>query len=579
MQTIPAQLLANGSTFSDQPAYSTRVDGKWVAVTWAEYAEEIRTAARALISLGVAPGDRVAILGWNRPAWAIVDAAAMAIGAVPAGIYPTSSPEECEYVLNHSGAAVLLVQDEEQWGKIDRIRSIVPALRTVVTMPESSAIDDDLVMGWDAFLERADGSSADAVDARLAELGPDDMATLIYTSGTTGPPKAVMLSHENLSWTARTAVTELAVGPNSSTLSYLPLSHIAEQLFTIHGAASTGYQVFYAEDIAELATYLKEVRPTIFFAVPRVWEKFHAGISEELGKATGVKASLAARAMQVARDVHAARNRGEEPGFATKLQYSLFAGLVYSKVKEAIGLDRTQLAISGAAPITPELLEFFAGIDLPVLEEYGQSENTGVATINQPGHIRYGTVGQALTGIDVRIAEDDEILIRGKNVFLGYYKDEEATRAELRDGWLHSGDLGEIDADGYLSITGRKKDIIITAAGKNVAPAMIEGRFKAVPLISEAVVIGDRQRYLTALFVLDPDVAARHTDDEAIRAELDDYVAEINETLARVEQIKKYTVLDHEFTVDSGELTPTLKVKRNVVSDHYAAEITAMYAD
>lgn len=579
MQTIPAQLLANGSAYADQPAYSTRVDGKWVAVTWAEYAEEIRTAARALISLGVTPGDRIAILGWNRPAWAIVDAAAMAIGAVPAGIYPTSSPEECEYLLNHSGAAVLLVQNEEQWSKIDRIRSIVPALRAVVTMPESGAIDDDLVMNWDTFLERANSSSVDAVDARLAELGPNDMATLIYTSGTTGPPKAVMLSHENLSWTARAAVTELDVGSDSSTLSYLPLSHIAEQLFTIHGAASTGYQVFYADDIAELATYLKEVRPTIFFAVPRVWEKFHAGISEELGKATGIKASLASRAMQVARDVHGARNRGEEPGFASRLQYSLFAGLVYSKVKEAIGLDRTQLAISGAAPITPELLEFFAGLDLPVLEEYGQSENTGLATINRPGHTRFGTVGPLFPGIDVRIAEDGEILIRGKNVFLGYYKDEAATKAELHDGWLRSGDLGEIDDEGYLSITGRKKDIIITAAGKNVAPAMIEGRLKAVPLISEAVVIGDRQRYLTALFVLDPDVAARHTDADAIRSELDDYVAEINETLARVEQIKKYTVLDHEFTVDSGELTPTLKVKRNVVSDHYAAEITAMYAD
>ncbi len=579
MQTIPAKLLENGSRYADQPAYSTRIDGQWVAVTWADYADEIKTAARALLALGVTPGDRVAILGWNRPAWTIFDAAAMAIGAIPAGIYPTSSPEECEYVLNHSGAVVLLVQDVEQWEKVDRIRSVVPALHTVVTMPESDLIDEDVVLSWDVFIERAGGAAADAVDARLAELGPGDAATLIYTSGTTGPPKAVMLSHENLSWTAQQAVTELDVGPEDSTLSYLPLCHIAEQLFTIHGAASTGYQVFYVDDIAELATYLKEVRPTIFFAVPRVWEKFHTGITAELGKATGIKASIANRAMSVARAVHAARNQGQEPGFLTRTEYGMYAGLVYSKVKEAIGLDRNRLAISGAAPITPELLVFFAGLDLPILEEYGQSENTGLATINMPGKTEYGTTGPLFPGIDVRIADDGEILVRGKNVFLGYFKDETATSADLKDGWLHSGDLGEIDENGFLRITGRKKDIIITAAGKNVTPALIEGRLKANPLISEVVVIGDRQRYLTALMVLDPDMAARFTDEDAVKAEIDEHVAAVNETLARVEQIKKYTVLDHEFTIDSGELTPTLKVKRNVVSEHYASEIAAMYAD
>jgi long-chain acyl-CoA synthetase len=579
MQTTPARLLENGRRLADRPAYSTRIDGRWNPVSWADFADEIKTAARALLALGVTPGDRVAILGWNRPAWTIFDVAAMAIGAVPAGIYPTSSSEECEYVLNHSGSLVLLVQDHEQWEKIERIRSVVPALHTVVSMPESGPIDADVVMTWDAFMERANGAAADAVDARLMELGPSDPATLIYTSGTTGPPKAVMLSHDNLSWTAQQAVTELGVGPDDSTMSYLPLCHIAEQLFTIHGPAATGYQVFYVDDIAELATYLKEVRPTIFFAVPRVWEKFHTGITEELGKATGVKASIANRAMKVARSVHAARNQGEEPGFLSRTEYGLYAGLVYSKVKEAIGLDRNRLAISGAAPITPELLTFFAGLDLPILEEYGQSENTGLATINMPARTKYGTTGPLFPGIDVRIADDGEILIRGKNVFLGYYRDEAATRADLRDGWLHSGDLGEIDGDGFLRITGRKKDIIITAAGKNVTPALIEGRLKADPLISEAVVIGDRQRYLTALFVLDPDVAARYADADAARAEVDDHVAVVNDTLARVEQIKKYTILDHEFTIAAGELTPTLKVKRSVVGENYATEIAAMYAD
>jgi long-chain acyl-CoA synthetase len=579
MQTIPARLLENGSRLADLPAYSTRVDGHWASVTWAEYAAEIRVAALALLTLGVAPGDRVAILGWNRPAWTIFDVATMAIGAVPAGIYPTSSPAECEYVLNHSEAVVLLVQDQEQWEKIDQIRSVVPALRSVITMPESDPIDADIVISWDAFVGRAEDAADDAVDARLAELALDDIATLIYTSGTTGPPKAVMLSHENLSWTAEAAVTELGVGPDDSTLSYLPLCHIAEQLFTIHGAAATGYQVFYVDDITQLATYLKEVRPSIFFAVPRVWEKFHTGITEKLGKASGIKASIASRAQNVAREVHAARNHGREPGFFTRAEYGLYAGLVYSKVKEAIGLDRNRLAISGAAPITPELLVFFAGLDVPILEEYGQSENTGLATVNRPGQIRYGSTGPLFPGIDVRIAEDGEILVRGKNVFMGYFKDEAATKADLRDGWLYSGDLGEIDDEGFLRITGRKKDIIITAAGKNVTPAFIEGKLKAEPLISEAVVIGDRQRYLTALFVLDPDVAARFASDDASKAEVDDHVAAVNDTLARVEQIKKYTILDNEFTIDAGELTPTLKVKRNVVSENYASEIAAMYTD
>ncbi|MDQ3945938.1 MAG: AMP-binding protein, partial [Actinomycetota bacterium] len=528
--TIPHRVLTNAAHLGEAPAYHVRGPSGWQATSWSAYGDEVRRAGAALVALGVEERTAVCILGANRPEWVVFDVAAMAAGAVPAGIYTTSSPSECEYILNHSEAPVLLVEDMTQWAKISAVRDQLPHLRHVVFMRGPDPVDDPMALSWDEFLGRAEGSTG-ALDARLDALRPESLGTFIYTSGTTGRPKAVMLTHDNLAWTAARAADLVAATPADRVLSYLPLSHIAEQMFTIHMPAVAGSAVYYAESIDKLLENLCEVRPTVFFGVPRVWEKFQAGVVLKLAEATGLKAKLAERAMAVGRQVTARHNRGLETGFTTQAQYKAFQKLVYQKVKAALGLDQTRLCASGAAPVAEEVLEFFAGLDLPIYEVYGQSEGSGPTTFNAPGHTRFGTVGPPFPGVEVKIAGDGEILVRGRNVFAGYYKDPEATAEALADGWLHSGDVGEFDADGFLTITGRKKDIIITAGGQNVAPKLIESGLKNHPLVSEAVVIGDRRKYLTVLLTLDAEATAhfmaerglsgRPADSEAVKVEIE----------------------------------------------------------
>jgi long-chain acyl-CoA synthetase len=586
--TIPHRVLTNAARLGGAPAYHVRGPSGWQASSWSTYGDEVRRTGAALVALGVEEGTPVCILGANRPEWVIFDVAAMAAGAVPAGIYATSSPSECEYILNHSEAPVVLVEDAAQWAKVAAVRDRLPHLRHAVLMRGADPVDDPMVLSWEEFLSRGEGGGG-ALDARLDALRPDGLGTFIYTSGTTGRPKAVMLTHDNLAWTSARAADLVGATAADRVLSYLPLSHIAEQMFTIHLPAVTGSAVYYAESIDKLLENLLEVRPTAFFGVPRVWEKFQAGVAAKLAEATGPKAKLAQQAMAVGRQVISRHNRGLAPALTTLAQYKAFQKLVYGKVKAALGLDQARLCASGAAPVAEEVLQFFAGFDLPIYEVYGQSEDTGPTTFNAPGHARFGTVGPPFPGVEVKIAGDGEVLVRGRNVFAGYYKDPEATAEALEDGWLHSGDLGEFDADGFLTITGRKKDIIITAGGKNVAPALIEGGLKNHPLVSEAVVIGDRRKYLTVLLTLDGEAAGRFlaergqegrpANNEAVQAELEKALDAVNTELARVEQVKKFTILPRELSMAEGELTPTLKVKRNVVRDHFAAEIEAMYTE
>lgn len=586
--TIPARLFSQAARMPGSPAYHEKVDGQYRAVSWSEYAAEVRRVGRALIAAGLEPGGRTTILGFNRPEWVVLDVATMAAGGAPAGIYTTSSPEEVEYIVGHAEAPVVLVENKVQMDKVLAVRHRLPSLKWIVTMRGAPAVDDPQVVAWDDFLAMGDAVSDADLEARMEALQPDDLATLIYTSGTTGPPKGVMLTHSNLTWTADQAPGVLALSSDDVLVSYLPLSHIAEQMFTIHIPISTGAQVYFAESIDALLENLKEVRPTIFFAVPRVWEKFQAGIAAELGHATGVKAKLAAWAQVVGRKATEVRNRGGSlsAGLAAKM---MLAAVVHKKVKAGIGLDRCRGAVSGAAPIGREVLEFFAGFDLTVLEVYGQSEGSGPTTFNRPGATKFGSVGPAYPGCEVRLAEDGEVLLRGGNVFAGYFKNPGATAETLRDGWLYSGDLGSFDGDGFLTITGRKKDIIITAGGKNIAPKDIEAAIKADLLVSEAVLIGDRRRFLTALVTLNPETAAAFAEDrgitgplheaEAIREQLQATIDGINRRLAKVETVKKFAILPRELSIESGELTGTLKVKRDKVAEHFSAEIDALYSE
>jgi long-chain acyl-CoA synthetase len=588
--TIPARLMKRARGLGDAPAYHVKDGASWRATSWAAYSGEVRRAARALIALGFKPGNAVCILGFNRPDWAVLDLASMCAGGAPAGIYTTCSPTEVQYIVHHTEAPVVLVENHVQWEKIKKERERLPALRHVVLMRGAPPVDDPLVMGWDAFLGKGDGVPETELDARIEGLKDEDLATLIYTSGTTGPPKGVMLTHKNLAWTADCALQLVQVGPQDCSLSYLPLSHIAEQMFTLHVPVTSGSQVYFAESLEKLKDNLGEVQPSVLFAVPRIWEKFHAALNQGLAAAPPLRKKIAAWAMSVGKRVHALRNQGQQESGFLALQYRIASRLVYSKLKPKLGLARARYCVSGAAPISAEIIDFFMGLDVPIREVYGQSEDTGPTSFNKPGRTRIGSVGPALPGVEVKIAEDGEICVRGPNVFAGYYKDAAASAEALVDGWLHSGDLGRFDEDGYLHITGRKKDIIITAGGKNITPKNIETAIKDCPVVGEAVVVGDRRPYLVALVSLDAealpkwaqdrgkDPAKAHADD-GLRAEIQSWLDQrVNTELARVEQIKKFAILEKPLSIDGGELTPTLKVKRNVVATKYADLIDGLYA-
>ena len=584
--TIAARLFGQEKQRPNAPAYYAKRGGKWVPATWKDYAGGVRAAAKSLMALGFEPGDTVCILGFNRPEWVILDLAAMTAGGAPAGIYTTCSPSEVRYIVDHAESAFVLVEDVGQWEKIAAERTRLPKLRHVILL--DGAVEDPLVIGWDDFLTKGAGVSDADVQARVDGLEDDQVATLIYTSGTTGPPKAVMLSHRNLAWTASTARDLVSLGPDDCNVSYLPLSHIAEQMFTLHAPITVGSAVYFAESLEKLPQNLAEVQPTVVFAVPRVWEKFHAKVSAAMSEASGLKARILAFARRTGTEVTALKAEGKAVTGLTAFKYAIANKLVLSKLKPKLGLGRARVCVSGAAPIGREVLDFFASLDLTILEVYGQSEDTGPTTFNLPGRTRLGTVGPRLPGVEVKIAEDGEILVKGPNVFLGYYKDPEATAESLVDGWLHSGDLGAFDADGFLSITGRKKEIIITAGGKNIAPKNIEAALKNLELVAQAVVIGDRRKYLSALVTLDPDAAAAFAKQHgipadsvheapALIAEIQKGVDAVNAEFARVEHIRKFTVLGRDFTVEAGELTPTMKIKRRIIHQTYADAIEAMY--
>ncbi len=575
--TIPQRVLRQASLRPSTIAYQAKVNGRWQPTTWQTYVDQIRTAARALIALGLPRGGKVSILGFNRPEWVIFDHAAMMAGGCPAGIYTTCSADEVQYIVHHSESHVMLVENADQLAKVKAKRSELPQLQWIVMMRGATATGGD-VLTWEDFLAKADAAPEAEVDRRIDAIQQGDLATLIYTSGTTGPPKGVMLSHGNLAWTSR-ALLDLGGRRDGDVLvSYLPLSHIAEQMCTIHNPATSGATIYFAEAIDKVPDAIKDARPTVFFGVPRIWEKFHSVLAGKLAETTGAKKRIAEWARGVCAKVNALRDRGESIPRALELQHRLADRLVISKIKEALGFDRVRELFSGAAPIAPDVLAFFSSIDLPIFEIYGQSEDCGPTSCNLHGRTRLGTVGPPIPGLEVRLGDDGEILIRGPNVFLGYYKEPEATAEALHDGWLCSGDLGAFDADGFLTITGRKKEIIITAGGKNIAPKNIEAMIKQSPLVGEAVVIGDRRKYLTALVTLD-DVHAKKLQPAEVRTQIQTRIDEVNQMLARVEQIKKFAILDRPFGIDTGELTPTMKIKRKVVAQKYAREIDSMYAD
>jgi long-chain acyl-CoA synthetase len=588
-ETILHRLHDRASTNGSAVAYRDKTTGSWRETTWAEYDVLAGRCTKALMKMAVGEGDVVSILGNNRPEWSLMLLGAMGAGGTGAGIYASNAPEEVSYIVNHSESKVIIAEDSTQFEKILSEWNNMPTLAHVVMMEGAETHSDGRVMSWEDFLASGDDIDDSVVAQARDALGADQVGSFIYTSGTTGPPKAVMLTHENLAWTADMLAKAADIQAGDEILSYLPLSHIAEQANTVLIPLTIGSVVNYCHEGLKVADYLKEVRPMVFFGVPRVWERFYAGVGAKMQEAEGVKAKIAGWARGVGTKATAVRNAGDSPGGLLGIQDQIADKLVFSKLREALGLDRCRVFISGAAPASLEILEFMGSLGIIICEIYGQSEGTGPTSSNLPGAVKFGSVGKPLPGVEVKLGPDDEIIFRGKNVFAGYSKDQVATDECLIDGWLHSGDLGSFDSDGYLTITGRKKDIIITSGGKNIAPKNIEGALTALELVGHAVCIGEQQRYLTALITLEPEAAKRfaeaHGEDlamlhasDALRGHLEKEIADkVNNQFARVEHVRNFRVLADEFTVETGELTPTFKIKRNVVNDMYAGEIEKVY--
>ena len=583
--TILEHLRRHASTRGDHAAFGERVEGRWVTTDWREYHQLVRRCAKALIHLGVEPQARVAILGNNCPQWAISCLGAMSCRAVSAGIYQTCSPQQISYILEHAETPVIVLEDQSGLDKIRQIRDQLPALRHVVVMREAR-VDGDEAWGWEEFLALADEVSDERLDERLESIEKSDIATFIYTSGTTGDPKAVMLSHGNLVETGRIGIELHDLNADDSIISYLPMAHVAEQMMSVHMPAFVAYTVYYAESPEQLLDHLLELQPSIFFAVPRVWERFHTGVSERLSQASPVLKALVRRAMAVGSRYSDTLNRGRRPSPLLSLRWTLADGLLLAKLRRRIGLGGLRVAASGAAPITREILDFFSGLGVRIYEVYGLSETCGPGTWNREGKTRLGTVGPAIPEVELKLADDGEVLFRGPNIFQGYFKDDEATAQSLESsGWFHTGDLGELDDEGYLLITGRKKEIIITSGGKNISPVGVERYLKEIPMVGDAMVVGDDRRFLTALLTLDDDHPSVHAntqpahEDPELLSSVREGVRRVNRMVARVETVRNIRILPRRFSIDEEELTPTLKLKRRIIQQRWHHEIEAMYEE
>jgi long-chain acyl-CoA synthetase len=570
--------------------------GRIEALSSKEAFERIRDLSLGLSALGVGSGDRVAMVSESRPEWLLTDLAVLAAGGVTVPIYPTLSALQARYILQDSAAKVAIVSTRLQLDKVQEVRHQLPSLEAVIVMDEAAAGSSPSVLPLSEIATRGHarmtaewGPAREFRDA-TRQIRPDQLATIIYTSGTTGEPKGVMLTHGNLVANLIASANVLSVSEEDVALSFLPLSHAFERLVT-YVYLLCGVTIIFAESFDTIARDLNLVRPTILTGVPRVYEKLQARIMEKGQSAPGLRSSLFQWAVNVAMASGKAALRGRPPGLLTSLQKPLADRLVFSKIRDGVG-GRIRYLISGSAPLPGGLAEFFHGVGLPIVEGYGLTETAPVLTVNPPDAARVGTVGKALPGVELRIADDGEILARGPNIMAGYYNKPEATADVLKDGWFHTGDIGTIDSEGYLSITDRKKDLLVTSGGKKIAPQPIEATLKASPLVSEVVVLGDRRKYAAALIV--PDFAAlerrlrdlgRPGGDRAelitrpdVLALYQEVVDSLNRELSQFERIKKIALLPREFSIESGELTPTLKVKRKVVEERFKDAIEGLYS-
>lgn len=595
-EVIPQAFKKTVEKHGDRVAMRKKEYGLWHDISWNEYYRLANYVGSALISMGLEKGDCVSIIGDNCPEWVIIDLGIQGAGGVAVGVYSTNAWPQVEYVVEHSESKFFFVENEEQLDKWLHFKDEVPFLKKVVVWDLEGLrhFKDPMVMTYDDLLEmgrQVVEKDPDLFEKRMAELTPKDLSVLVYTSGTTGPPKGAMLTHRNVTWMARAIVTDNPVFDTDEVMSFLPLCHVFERLFSVFIHVTHGYTVNFIESLDTVTDNMKEISPTVGYAVPRIWEKYLSAVYIKMSDATWFKKLVFGAALKIGKTRAILKMNLKPVPFYLEALYQLAYFAVFRKLKERLGFDRLRVAYSGAAPISPDVLRFFQSIGVNLIEGYGQTEGSGVTTASRIGRVKFGTVGPPITGIEVRLAEDGEIMVKSPGVFKGYFKNPEATAETIKDGWLYSGDVGEIDEDGYLKITDRKKDIIVTAGGKNITPQYIENKLKASSYINDAVVIGDKRKYLTCLIMIDEENVVKYAQDNKVQFStykdltkspeiiklIQGEVDSVNETLSRVEQIKKFTILPKKLYEEDGEVTPTMKVKRKYVHEAFSDLIEAMY--
>jgi long-chain acyl-CoA synthetase len=585
-KTLADLLVRSAELYSSHPAVRYKEGGAWVDRSYQQVLDIVKPLALGLVALGVEKGDRVSILGNTRPEWTYFDFAALSIGATVVPIYQTNSPEECAYVLENSDAKVVVVENDEQLAKVREVRARLPHLEHVVLMVG----DADDAISADGLAAKGAAVDDAVFQQRIDAVTSEDICTFIYTSGTTGPPKGCIISHGNyrsmLDMVNQTSVIE----ENDVSYLYLPLAHSFALLIQL-GSFDLGATLAYWEcDPNKIVPNLAELKPTYFPSVPRIFEKIYTAANSGMEKQGGLKKAIFDWSIKTGKKMRETERSGRKPGFLLQRQYDFADKKVLSKIRGLFG-GNLRLAVSGAAPINPDILRFFDAAGVLVVEGWGMTETSTAATVASEDDFKFGTIGKPFPGCEVKIADDGEILVHGPNVFQGYHKNPEATAETIVDGWLHTGDIGEIDADGFIKITGRKKDIIITAGGKNITPANLEAEIRQNQLVSQCVVVGDRRPYLVALVTLDPEEAVAYAKEHGlpedpaelarnpeIRKVIEAHVDEINKKFARVEQVKKIAILPQDLSQENGELTPTLKVKRAVVTEKNSKAVEELYA-
>jgi long-chain acyl-CoA synthetase len=596
VKTLPLSLQAIVARQPDRIAMRMKDFGIWNDITWSQYYENVKKVAMGLHALGVKRGDHVAIVGENKPEWLYSAMGVMSLGSIFVGVYTTNPAAECEYVVGHSESVVFFCEDEEQFDKALVFRERTPKLRKAVVwdMEGLKHFDDPMLMSFDDLLKlgsKTDQENPGLYEQILKEGKPEEIASIIYTSGTTGPPKGAMIAHENYLWIAKQNEKITRMSADDETISFLPLNHVYEQIFDLMMHLRVGHIVNFTENTDTVMNDLRNVSPTLFHAVPRIWEKYHSAIVLKMADATWLKRTIFNVAYKIGSRYNTYKLAKKPMPVYLLLGYWLAYFSVFWKLKERLGFDRVRLGFSGAAPISHEILKFFQSIGIPIREGYGLTETTGITHISDEEHFKLGTVGRSLPDSEVKIAEDGEILIRHGGIFKGYFKEKESTDVALEGGWFHTGDVGEVDSEGYLKITDRKKDLIITAGGKNVAPQYIENLLKFSPYITDAVVIGDRRKFITALIVIDEENVVKYAQDHKVqyttfasltRTEdvvqlIAEEVNKVNKQIARVENIRKFRLLDKKLYTEDGEVTPTMKVKRKAIAEQYKDVIEEMY--